>query len=45
MTEISTKSSRLAMADSKQALAGAWPFGTHASHTSFMAEKSFMSRR
>ena len=44
MTEISTRSSGLAILASTQALAGACPSGVHASQTAFMAAKSFMSR-
>lgn len=44
MTEISTRSSGLAILASTQALAGAWPSGIQASQTSFMMAKSFMSR-
>ena len=43
-TEISTRSSGRAIRASTQARAGACPADTHASHTSFMAAKSFISR-
>ena len=43
-TEISTRSSARAIRASTQARAGACPSGTQASHTSFMAAKSFISR-
>lgn len=43
-TEISTKSSARAIRASTQARAGAYPSGTQASQTAFMAAKSFMSR-
>lgn len=42
ITEISTSSSGRAIAASTQARAGAWPSGTQASHTAFMAAKSAM---